>query len=211
MGDPKKQKKKYKRPMMVWNEERIARDKVTVEEYGLKNKKEIWKIESELKSIHDQVKKLIADTSSEQNKKESDLLLKKLISLSLLPSTAKLEEVLSLDYKALMNRRLQTLVFKKGLARTSKQARQFITHNHISINEQVINVPSYMVKSGEEHNITFNASSTVSNEMHPERIQAKKEKPLKELKLEPKAKKVEEAIEMELENVAPVEITHKEK
>jgi len=37
MGDPKKQKKKYKRPMMVWNEERIARDKVTVEEYGLKN------------------------------------------------------------------------------------------------------------------------------------------------------------------------------
>ena len=64
MGDPKKQKKKYKRPMMVWNEERIARDKVTVEEYGLKNKREIWKIESQLKSIHDQVKKLIADTSS---------------------------------------------------------------------------------------------------------------------------------------------------
>jgi|SRR3989344_2159377 len=208
MGDPKKQKKKYRRPMMVWNEERIARDKITIEEYGLKNKKEIWRIESSLKSLHDQAKKLIADSNLEQNKKESSLLLKRLISLGLLPATAKLEEVLSLNYKDIAGRRLQTLVFKRGLARTPKQARQFITHNHITINSQVINVPSYMVKTSEEHYIGIDNASTLSNEMHPERKQEEKHKPVKEAKKEIKS---EEKL-AELEDVVPDETAkHKEK
>ena len=217
MGDPKKQKKKYRRPLMVWNEERIARDKETIEEYGLKNKKEIWRVESHLKSIHDQAKKLIADPFHEQNKKESALLLKKLISAGLLPATAKLEEVLSLNYKDLMDRRLQTLVYKRGLAKTSKQARQFISHNHIAVGPQVINVPSYLVKISEEHIISINSSSSISNEMHPERVQKKEENLLKEIKPKESKKEVKDEVKKEvqeemLENAVPVEeVKHKEK
>ena len=169
MGDPKKQKKKYRKPLMIWDETLIKEQAKLTEEFGLKNKKEIWKAESKLKSIHDQAKKLIAE-STPQSEKESEQLIKKLSSLALIPPAAKLEDILSLTVQDLLNRRLQTLVLKKGLARTIKQSRQFITHNHVSIADQTINIPSYMTKANEELKITFNSSSTISNEEHPERF-----------------------------------------
>ena len=169
MGDPKKQKKKYRKPLMVWNEERIARDKVLINDYGLKNKREIWKVESRLKSIHDQSKKLIAQ-DTEQTKKESEQLMKKLSSLNLLQQDARIDNALSLTIHDLLNRRLQTLVFKNGMSRTINQARQFITHNHIAISGQIINVPSYLVSLKEEPLISFNETSSLSSTEHPERV-----------------------------------------
>ena len=200
MGDPKKQKKKYRKPLMVWNEERIARDKVLISTFGLKNKREIWKVESTLKSLHDQAKKLIAQ-NTEQSKKESDQLIKRLSSLNLVLHDAKLDNVLSLTIHDLFNRRLQTLVFKKGFARTINQARQFITHNHISINEQIVNVPSYLVPLEEESLVTFNQSSALSSTEHPERI---KEEPQPKVEKEKKPKKTSrKKEEAELEETLP--------
>ncbi|MBS3151119.1 30S ribosomal protein S4 [Candidatus Woesearchaeota archaeon] len=184
MGDPKKQKKKYRKPLMIWNEERIARDKDLIKNFGLKNKKEIWKIESELKLLHDQAKKLVAQ-NTEQSKKESEQLIRRLTSLNLIQQDAKLDNILSLTIQDLLNRRLQTLVFKKELAKTINQARQFITHNHIAINSQIINVPSYLVPLKEEALINFNQYSSLANTDHPERIElklGKKLKPEEELK-----------------------------
>ncbi len=174
MGDPKKQKKKYHKPLMVWNEERIARDKEIVKDYGLKNKREIWKVESKLKSIHNQSKKLIAQ-DTEQAKKESAQLMKKLSSLNLIQQDAKIDNALSLTIQDLLNRRLQTLVFKNGMSRTINQARQFITHNHVSIDGQIINVPSYLVSLKEEPLISFNETSSLSSTEHPERIRKEQE------------------------------------
>ena len=196
MGDPKKQKKKYRKPLMVWNEERIARDKELLKNFGLKNKREIWKVESELKSIHDQAKKLTAQ-STEQSKKEAEQLIKRLNSLNLVQQDAKLDNILSLTIHDLLNRRLQTVVFKKGLARTVNQARQFITHNHISINSQIINVPSYIVPLKDEAFVNFNQSSTLANLEHPERIQEEETKILEKIK--PKESKEPEAEEKKTE------------
>lgn len=196
MGDPKKQKKKYRKPLMVWNEERIARDKELIKNFGLKNKREIWKIESELKSIHDQAKKLTAQ-STEQSKKEAEQLIKRLNSLNLVQQDAKLDNVLSLTIHDLLNRRLQTVVFKKGLARTVNQARQFITHNHISINSQIINVPSYIVPLKDEAFVNFNQYSTLASLEHPERIQEEETKILEKIK--PKESKEPEAKEKKTE------------
>ena len=193
MGDPKKQKKKYRRPLIIWDEERIARDKDIVKDFGLKNKKEIWKVESKLKLLHDQTKKLIAQ-NTEQSKKEAQQLIRKLASLNLVQSDAKLDSVLSLTVDDLLNRRLQTLVFKKGLARTISQARQFITHNHIAINNQIINVPSYLVLSEEESSVDFIQYSTLSSLEHPERLKEKEEKKEEEKileKIKPKENKKE--------------------
>ena len=172
MGDPKKQKKKYRRPLMIWDEERIARDKDLVKNFGLKNKKEIWKVESNLKLLHDQAKKLIAQ-NTEQSKKESEQLIVKLASLNLVQQDAKLDDVLSLTIQDLLNRRLQTVVFKKELARTINQARQFITHNHIAVNSQIINVPSYLISLNEEVLINFNQHSSLASTENPERVQEK--------------------------------------
>ncbi|MBI2508023.1 30S ribosomal protein S4 [Candidatus Woesearchaeota archaeon] len=211
MGDPKKQKKKYRRPLAVWNEERIARDKVLIQNFGLKNKREIWKVESKLKSLHDQAKKLTAQNTM-QAKKEAEQLLKRLSSVNLIQQNGKLDDVLSLTINDLLNRRLQTIVLKKRLARTVNQARQFITHNHISINGQVMNVPSYLVPLNEEQSINFNTDSTLANIEHPERV---KEEPVAtaEVKKEKKARKSSKKKEEEkLEEELPEEKKkHKEK
>jgi len=220
MGDPKKPKKKYRKPLMIWNEERIAKDKDLTANCGLKNKKEIWKAESKLKSIHDQAKKLIADTSP-QSEKESEQLINKLISQNLIPSGSKTEDILLLTEEDLLNRRLQTIVFKRGLARTIKQARQFITHNHISINGQVVNTPSYTVKISEEPKVSFNPASNLANEEHAERQREEDKKDLKkaikkveesveDVVEEPKGKKVEEEPKKEIKKVQPEQISTKD-
>ena len=62
------------------------------------------------------------------------------------------------------------------------QARQFITHNHIFINTRKLNVPGYMVLREEESKISFNPSSSLSNEEHPERALPQKEEEKPEVK-----------------------------
>ena len=44
MGDPRKTRKKYDTPQHPWQKERMDQESVFLKEYGLKNKKEIWKM-----------------------------------------------------------------------------------------------------------------------------------------------------------------------
>ena len=108
----------------------------------------------------------------------------------LVEKDAKLEDVLTITLKDVMGRRLQTLVFKKNLARSVKQARQFINHNHIYVAGKNITSPSYLVSREEEPSISFGATSALSNPDHPERAVEEK-KPVKkaeEKKKSPKKK-----------------------
>ena len=175
MGDPKKQRKQYKTPMHPWQKERIDYEKEILKEYGLKNKKEIWKMESVLRKFRSQAKKLVAQDTL-QAKREEELLLNKLVRLNLIEPGAKLESILNLDLKDILNRRLQTQVLKQGLAKSTKQARQFITHRHIKIGDKRVNVPSYLISAEEEFKISFSDSSGLSKDDHPERIKKETEK-----------------------------------
>ena len=83
-----------------------------------------------------------------------------------------LDDVLGLTQETVLNRRLQTLVHRKGLAATAKQARQFIVHGHISIDGRKVTIPGYVVKRTEEEKIAFNPLSPISNELHPLRTSA---------------------------------------
>jgi len=173
MGDPKKQKKKYSKPKRLWDEKRIKEEKDLKKEYGLKNKKEIWKIESKLKKIKDQTKRLITG-KTEQAKKEEKQLLLRLYKLGLIKKSAKFDDVLGLTLKDVLDRRLQTLVFKKNLSKSVKQARQFITHGHITISNRKTDVPSYLVNLDEESKISFLGKSLLAKEDHPEAVKVKK-------------------------------------
>lgn len=181
MGDPRKQRRKYSTPSHPWQASRIEEEKELKKEYGFKNKKEIWKTDAKLKKFTHQAKRLITGLT-EQTKKETQDLLLKLFKYSLLPKEAKVEEVLGLTIKDIAERRLQTIVFKKGLGRTINQARQFIVHGHVFIGGQKVTVPSYLVKRDEENKIIFSPSSKLSKEDHPERV--KKEKKKKKPKVE---------------------------
>ena len=183
MGDPKRPRRKYSKPVHPWQKFRIEDEKTLIEEYGLKNKKEIWKIDSKVKGFSRQAKSLIARTTP-QGEKEKMQLLTKLNKLGLLSERADLDDVLGLEVRDLMNRRLQTIVFKKGLAKSVKQARQFIIHQHIMVGNKKITVPSYLVKRGEEDTISFAQASQLFDPEHPEREkkQAKKKTKKKPVK-----------------------------
>jgi len=59
MGDPRKIRKKYQTPSHPWIKSRIDEEKVLTREFGTKNKKEIWKMETVLKNFKTQSKHLI--------------------------------------------------------------------------------------------------------------------------------------------------------
>ncbi|MFH1399584.1 MAG: 30S ribosomal protein S4 [Candidatus Woesearchaeota archaeon] len=149
MGDPKKTRKKFTPPAHPWQKARIEQEKAIMTTYGLKNKREIWKLVSKLKGFSMQAKNLIASTS-EQGKKEKEQLLSKLSSLNMLPENADLDSVLSLKPEDIIERRLQTLVCRKKLASSMKQARQYIVHGHVFVGDRKITVPSYLVRKEEE-------------------------------------------------------------
>ncbi len=169
MGHPKKLKKKYSTPSHPWQSARITGEKIILKEYGLKNKKEIWKMESLLKNFTAQAKMLIPQ-KTEQAEKEKKQLIDRLARIGLLSPGADLTAVLNLTLNDIMNRRLQTLVYKRRMAKTIKQARQIIAHEHISIGEKKITVPSYIVRSSEENMIVYAPDSGLKEEAHPIRI-----------------------------------------
>lgn len=179
MGDPHQPRKKYDTPMHPWQRARIEKERVFIYTYGLKNKKEIWKMDSRRKSFADQAKRLIAATGT-QAEIERQLLFKRLTRLGFLTNPSpQLDDVLSLTLEDVMNRRLQSLVVKKGLARTMKQARQFITHQHVTVDGKGVTTPSYIVPITHEESISIINTSTLSSIEHPERvpIQRKAKKP----------------------------------
>ena len=89
-------------------------------------------------------------------------LIKKLVRLGVLGPEARLEDVLLLTVEDILKRRLQTLVYEKGFAKTVYHARQLIVHGHIQVVGKKINAPSYIVKNDEENKIGFAPNSPLT-------------------------------------------------
>jgi len=168
MGDPRRLKKKFIPPRHPWIKENIETEGELIKEFAIKRKKEIYKLNSILKSFKDQAKKLIA-AKTQQAEKEKQQLMQRLQKLSLIKAGAALDDILSLTINDIMARRLQNLVYKKGLARTQAQARQFVIHHHIMIGDKKITSPNYLVSQVEEEKIRFFPRSKLSSAEHPER------------------------------------------
>jgi len=147
----KKQRKKYERPLKLWDKTRIETEKKLLKDYGLRRKKEIWRAESILRNY----RRLTRTLAAKKDKKMEKILLDKIFRMGLIEKSADLDDVLALAVENILDRRLQTLVFKKGLANSPKQARQFIVHGHIALDGRRIRWPSTLVRKGEEKNISF--------------------------------------------------------
>ena len=172
MGDPKFSRRKYETPSHPWEGERIAAENELVMKYGLKNKMELWRAQSFIRTLRANSRDLQARTRTgdPQAKVETEQLLTKCAKLGLLPEQgADLNDVLVLTTEDVLARRFQTIMFRKGLSFTPKQARQFIVHGHVFIGGRKITIPGYMVRRGEEELIQYNPSSPISDELHPTR------------------------------------------
>lgn len=171
MGDPRFPRRRYDTPSHPWNAERIASEKTLVRKYGLKNKREVWKSQTRLREFRGTARELLSKqhTPNPQVRKESAALLRRMNRVGLLGEGATLDDILGLDVENLLARRLQTVVYLKGLASTPKQARQFIIHGHVTIGDRRVTVPSYIVTKDEEEQIEINPASAVSDPTHPVR------------------------------------------
>ncbi len=201
MGDPKKHRSKFSKPQHPWQRARIDEERILVKNYGVKNKRELWKASSLLKNFKEQVKRIIR-TPSAQSEKEKQQLIARLVKLGLLQQTSTMDDILGLSMKNVLDRRLQTLLLNKGLARSVKQARQFITHQHVSVAGKKITSPSYIVSIEEESQIAISENSPFVSPDHPERRPVEKG-PSKE-KIED-AEKTTEALIEKAKQTAPLE------
>ena len=171
MGDPKFSRKQYETPNHPWQTARIKEEGDLQKKYGLKNKTEIWKARSKLRSIRGQARDLQGKqlTGLEQVKRETDGLLGRLQRMGLITEGAKLDDILALNVEAILMRRLETMAYLRGLASTTTQARQLIVHGHVAINGRRVNVPGYHVMKAEEMSIEYASSSPLNNADHPVR------------------------------------------
>ena len=161
MGSPRKPKKQYSRPLKLWNKDRLDEERPLIRKFGLKNKQELWKTMSLLRKYARQAKFLIASRGAQQEIERKQLI-EKLNRLGIIGSQASLDDVLGLTVDNFLNRRLQTIVFKKSFSSSISQSRQFITHRHIRVGEQIITSPSYLVPLASEGEVAFVESSAVA-------------------------------------------------
>ena len=153
MGAPKRNGRKFEKPKDIWNAQRISADNALINKYGLKNMSELWKAQFEVSRIRRNVRLLLSGAPHAETLQRD--IMGRLERLGVVQSGATLDSLLDLDENALLERRLETIVFKKGFARTPKQARQIIVHGFIAINGKRVNRPGYMVNTEDESHISY--------------------------------------------------------
>merc|ERR1711939_335625 len=120
---PRSYTKTYKVPRRPFESARLDSELKVVGEYGLRNKREVWRVQLTLSKI----------------------------------------------------RRLQTCVYKLGLAKSIHHARVLIRQRHIRVGKQIVNVPSFVVRLDSQKHIDFALSSPFGGG-RPGRVRRKKAK-----------------------------------
>jgi len=155
MGDPKKSRRLWQGPRHPWKKENLEKELALLGKFGLRNKRELWLASSILKSYRAQASSILGLSEAERAAREKDLI-RKLSNLGLLTEESVLDNILGLSVDDILERRLQTVVMKVGLARTPHQSRQMIVHGHVKIGDRRVTTPGYMVSRNEEPLISCN-------------------------------------------------------
>lgn len=172
----KRKHKTYSRPKRPFDKARLDEEAVIKKEFGLKNKREIWKADAKIKIAREKAKKLIS-ADAEKQKALFDQLKK--IGLKV----DSIADVLGLDKKDYLSRRLQTVVVEKKLATTMRASRQLITHKKVLVDGKAISSPSYVVPVALEGKIKLKVKQKIKKVL---------EKKVEEVKEDVQEEKTEE-------------------
>jgi small subunit ribosomal protein S4 len=145
---PKRKHQKFNRPRKMFDIALIKEETGLIKQYGLKNRREVWKANFAISRIRNLAKQLIT-ASEEEQKKFIERQVQKGFNVS------TISDVLGLNKEDYLKRRLQSIVVKKGLAKTPKQARQFVTHKLITVNGNLMNSPSHLTTLAEEQTVSI--------------------------------------------------------
>jgi len=157
MGDPKKQRKKWKSVQKPWDSVMLAEELGLVGTYGLRNKRELRKTRYILSRIRARARALLAQPP-EVREREREVLVNLLGKYGLAHRGTDLADILALKVEDFLERRFQTVVWRKGLAKSPYEARQLIAHGHVMIGDRVVNVPGYLITMAEENKIRLRPS-----------------------------------------------------
>merc|ERR1711861_477 len=153
--------KTSKPPRRPFEKERLDAELKIIGQYGLRNKREIWRVRLALAKIRGIARTLL--TKDEKDPKrmfEGQALMRRMIRYGILDEDKqRLDYVLGLKIENFMERRLQTLVFKRGLAKSIHHARVLIRQKHIRVGRQIVDIPSFMVRVESQPRIDFALSS----------------------------------------------------
>ena len=172
MGEPKFSRPRTQTPTHPWKQARIDEEHDLKERYGLKKvggMREIWREKSALRRHRNQAMKLIGrvDSTEGHYAKEKEQLLNSLTKKGLLQTGADVGDVLEINVEHMLSRRLQSLVYYKGLAPSMRAARNLIVHGHICIGDQRMTVPGYHVLKEEEDSLQYSENSPFVDPEHP--------------------------------------------
>ena len=199
MGDTKNFRRVWKKPKRPLNFDLKMDELKILGTFGLKTKRELWKARTELSRVRNQARSLLALRQDVREQKEP-ILMNSLSKVGYVQSDATLDDVLNLEINDFLGRRLQTIVQKKFYFKTPYQARQAVSHGHVLIGDQIVNIPSYLVKVDEEDKVKL-TSESVFNEIlskpesdlgspETENIEIPTEAPAEEVKTEAPAEEV---------------------
>merc|ERR1712142_1366321 len=148
-------------PRRPYEKARLDQELKLIGEYGLRNKRELWIIKMFLAKIRKAARELLTlDEKDARRLFQGNALLRRLVRTGVLDEgRMKLDYVLGLKNEDFLERRLQTQVFKLGLAKSIHHARVLIKQGHIRVRKQVVNVPSFLVRLDSQKHIDFSNKS----------------------------------------------------
>eukprot|EP00032_Breviata_anathema_P000106 JZ548140.1.p1 GENE.JZ548140.1~~JZ548140.1.p1 ORF type:complete len:192 (+),score=58.60 JZ548140.1:3-578(+) len=153
-----------KAPRRPYEKERMNEEIKLCGEYGLKNKREIWRTKLALAKIRHSARDLLTrDAKDPVRIFQGNALIRRLVRLGVLDEEKRdLDHVLFLKVNDLLERRLQTLVLKQGRARSIHHARVLIRQRHIRVGKEMVDVPSFAVRTESAKHIEFALTSPYS-------------------------------------------------
>ena len=154
-------RKTFKTPRRPYEKERLDAELKLVGEYGLRCKREIWRVQYALAKLRKAARTLLTlDPKDPKRIFEGAALLRRMSRYGLLADDElDLDSILQLTTQKLLERRLQTKVYKQGLAKSIHHARVLIRQRHIRVGNQLVNVPSFNVRTSSEKHIDFSTNS----------------------------------------------------
>merc|ERR1712216_328777 len=156
--------------------ERLDAELKLVGEYGLRCKREIWRVQYALAKLRKAARTLLTlDPKDPKRIFEGAALLRRMSRYGLLADDElDLDSILLLTTQKLLERRLQTKVYKQGLAKSIHHARVLVRQRHIRVGNQLVNVPSFNVRTASEKHIDFATNSPYSQGGRPGRVRRKR-------------------------------------
>jgi len=153
--------KTYTTPRRPFEKERLDNELKLIGEFGLRNKREVWRVKYTLAKIRKAARDLLTLEEKDPRRLfEGNAILRRLVRIGVLDENRmKLDYVLGLKTEDFLERRLQTQVFKLGLAKSIHHARVLIRQRHIRVRKQVVNIPSFVVRLDAQKHIDIAINS----------------------------------------------------